>query len=233
MPAESESSPEPLPTTEEAQRFLSAALLVGLLVAAAAAMLLTWLGDEVLEGDALGLDNHTRSLVHTVASPGLTRVMRTASLYGGPSVLVPAGLLAAVAFLVRGWRRGALLAVITLAGAGLLNWLLKLSFGRVRPEAFFDYPLPGSPSFPSGHALFAASVFGGLAALLSPRLKHRALRIVVWSAALLLILLVGVSRVYFGVHYPSDVLAGYSVGVIWVTAVALGDRLARHRRRLR
>ena len=65
MSAESESSPEPLPTTQEAQRFLTAALVVGLLVAAAAAMLLTWLGDEVLEGDALGLDNHARSLVHT------------------------------------------------------------------------------------------------------------------------------------------------------------------------
>ncbi len=73
MPAESESSPEPLPATQEAQRFLTAALLVGLLVAAAAAMLLTWLGDEVLEGEALGLDNYARSLVHTVASPGLTR----------------------------------------------------------------------------------------------------------------------------------------------------------------
>jgi undecaprenyl-diphosphatase len=233
MPAESVSSPEPLPATEEAQRVLTAALLVGLLVAAAAAMLLTWLGDEVMEGDVLGVDSYARSLVHTVASPGLTKIMWAASRFGGPSVLVPAGLLAAAAFLVRGWRRGALLAVITLAGAGLLNWSLKLSFGRVRPEAFFDYPLPGSPSFPSGHALFAASVFGGLAALLSPRLKHHALKIAVWSAALLLILLVGLSRIYFGVHYPSDVLAGYSVAVIWVTSVALGDRLRRHRRRRR
>lgn len=232
MPASSVPSLEP-PATEEAQRFMSAALLVGLLVAAAAVMLLAWLGDEVLEGDALGLDEQARSLVHTVASPSLTRVMLLASSYGGPSALVPAGLLAALAFLVHGWRRGALLVVITLAGASLLNWLLKLSFGRVRPEPFFDYPLPGSPSFPSGHALFAASVFGGLAALLAPRLKHRALRIAVWTLAVLLVLLVGLSRVYLGVHYPSDVLAGYAVAIIWVTFVALGDRLARHRRRRR
>ena len=212
---------------------MSAALLVGLLAAAAAVMLLAWLGEEVLEGDALGLDEQARSLVHTIASPGLTRLMLFASSYGGPSALVPAGLLAALAFLVHGWRRGALLVVITLAGAGLLNWLLKLSFGRVRPEPFFDYPLPGSPSFPSGHALFAASVFGGLAALLAPRLEHRALRIAVWTLAVLLVLLVGLSRVYLGVHYPSDVLAGYAVAIIWITFVALGDRLARHRRRRR
>ena len=123
--------------------------------------------------------------------------------------------------------------VLTVAGAALLNWLLKFSFGRTRPEAFFDYPLPGSPSFPSGHALYVASIIGGMAALLTARLKHGALRVGVWSAAVFLILLVGFSRVYLGVHYPSDVLAGYSIAVIWVTFVALGDRLARHRRRRR
>jgi undecaprenyl-diphosphatase len=158
--------------------------------------------------------------------------MVAASYYGGPTILVPSALVVALVFLWRGWRRGALLVVLTLAGAALLNWLLKISFARVRPEAFFDYPLPGSPSFPSGHALFAASVFGGLAALLSARVKHGLLRVVIWSGATLLILLIGFSRVYLGVHYPSDVLAGYSVAVIWVTFVAVGDRLARHRRRL-
>jgi undecaprenyl-diphosphatase len=222
--------PEALPTKQQAERLMSAALVIGLIAAAAAVVLFTWLGSEVLEGQVLSVDDHLRGTIHSIASGGLTTIMLAATLYGGPSFLVPLGLAVALAFFIRGWRRGALLVVITLAGAGLLNWWLKLSFARVRPEAFFDYPLPASPSFPSGHALYAASVFGGLAALLSARLKHRALRVVVWSAAAMLILLVGLSRVYLGVHYPSDVLAGYSVGVIWVTAVAVGDRLARHRR---
>jgi undecaprenyl-diphosphatase len=123
--------------------------------------------------------------------------------------------------------------VVTLAGAGLLNGLLKFSFARVRPASFFDYPLPGSPSFPSGHALYAASVFGGLAVLLSARIRSLPLQLAIWFAAISLILLVGISRVYLGVHYPSDVLAGYAIGIIWVTAVAFGDRLARHRHRRR
>jgi undecaprenyl-diphosphatase len=123
--------------------------------------------------------------------------------------------------------------VVTLAGAGLLNGLLKFSFARVRPASFFDYPLPGSPSFPSGHALYAASVFGGLAVLLTARIRSLLLQIAIWLVAISLILLVGLSRVYLGVHYPSDVLAGYAIGVVWVTAVAVGDGLARHRRRRR
>jgi membrane-associated phospholipid phosphatase len=227
---EAPSSPEEVPSTAGAHRLLSAELLVGLLAAAAALLLVTWLGREVLEGEVLTLDDRVRAIVHAGASPRLTALMRAASLYGGPGALVPVGLVVALAFLIRGWRRGALLVVVTLAGAGLLNGLLKFSFARVRPTPFFDYPLPASASFPSGHALFAASFFGGLAVLISPRIRSRPLRVAVWLCALGLTLLVGLSRVYLGVHYPSDVLAGYAAATVWVTAVALGDRIVRYRR---
>ena len=227
------SAPEALPKGPEAQRLLSLELLIGLLIAAAALMLFTWLGREILEGEVLAFDETIRALLHDLASPRLTALMRAASLYGGPGVLIPAGLVAAVAFVMKRWHRGALLVVVTLAGAGLLNWLLKFSFARVRPVSFFDYPLPVSPSFPSGHALFAAGVFGGLAVLLTARIRSLLLQVVIWLVAVSLVLLVGISRVYLGVHYPSDVLAGYAIGVIWVTTVAFGDRLARHRRRRR
>jgi membrane-associated phospholipid phosphatase len=103
----------------------------------------------------------------------------------------------------------------------------------VRPASYFNYPLPGSPSFPSGHALYAASVLGGLAVLLTARMERRLLQLLLWLITVSLILLVGLSRVYLGVHYPSDVLAGYAIGVIWVTTVAVGDRLISYRRRRR
>ena len=230
---EAPSTPESLPVTSESQRLLTLELLIGLLTAAAALVLFTWLGREILEGEVLAFDERVRVMVPGLASPGLTSLMRAASVYGGPGVLIPAGLVAAAAFLIRGWRRGALLVVVTLAGAGLLNGLLKFSFARVRPASFFDYPLPVSPSFPSGHALYAASIFGGLAVLLTARVRNRFLQVAIWLVFLSLTLLVGISRVYLGVHYPSDVLAGYAIGVIWVTTVAFGDRLARHRRRRR
>jgi undecaprenyl-diphosphatase len=230
---EAPSSREALPASAESKRLLSLELLIGLLTAAAALVLFTWLGREILEGEVLAFDARFRELVHGLSSDRVTTIMRAASLYGGPAVLVLGGLTAAVAFLIKGWRRGALLAVVTLAGAGLLNGLLKFSFARVRPASYFNYPLPGSPSFPSGHALYAASVFGGLAVLLTARIRDPLLQLLIWLVAISLTLLVGVSRVYLGVHYPSDVLAGYAIGVIWVTAVAFGDRLVSRRRRQR
>jgi undecaprenyl-diphosphatase len=154
-----------------------------------------------------------------------------ASVYGAPVRLSPLGLAAAAAFLLRGWRRGALLVVVTLVGAWLLDTGLKTLFARARPDAFFDYyPAPRSFSFPSGHALFAVCFFGGVAVLLSHRLQSRLAWILVWAVALALIILIGVSRVYLGVHYPTDVIGGFAVGIIWVASVALGDRLAERRR---
>jgi undecaprenyl-diphosphatase len=216
------------------QRLLTGAILAGLIAAGLALWLFVWLGHEILtDTPAPVLDDRLRIAIHSLASPGLTRVMIAASRYGGPAWLAPLGGVLAIAFLIRGWRRGALLMVVTMAGAGLLDTLLKLSFARARPAAFFDYPLPRSQSFPSGHAFFAASFFGGLAILASGRLRNPVLRAIVWAAAISLILLIGFSRVYLGVHYPSDVLAGYAAATIWVAGVAFGDRLVRYRRRER
>jgi undecaprenyl-diphosphatase len=225
---------EESPSSSETTRLLSAALILGLVAAIAALLVFSWLGREIVTGVTPAMDERLRAGLHAYASPELTRFMIAVSRFGGPSWLVPVGIALALAFLLHGWRRGALLIVITLSGAGLLNSMLKQTFARARPESFFDYPLPASQSFPSGHAIFAASVFGGLAVLLSDRMSNKALQVLVWIAALAFILLVGVSRVYLGVHYPSDVLAGYAVAVFWVAGVALGDRLAVHRiRRLR
>ncbi len=221
-------------SSSETRRLLSATLILGLVAAVLALLVFSWLGREVVTGVTPAMDEQLRAALHAQASPELTRFMIAVSRFGGPSWLVPVGIALALAFLIHGWRRGALLIIITLSGAGLLNTLLKQTFARTRPEAFFEYPLPLSQSFPSGHAIFAASVFGGLAVLVTDRISSKPLQVMVWAAALVLILLIGVSRVYLGVHYPSDVLAGYAVAVFWVVGVALGDRVANHRlRRLR
>jgi undecaprenyl-diphosphatase len=227
----SSAAAEPEQATADAPRLLTAALALGLLAAALALLVFSWLGREISTGVTPAADQHLREAVRGYASPWLTQLMIAASRYGGPSWLVPIGLVLAIGFLVKRWYRGAVLVLVTMAGAGLLNTLLKQTFARARPAAFFpDYPLPTSLSFPSGHAFFAASFLGGVAALLSGRIRSTALRAVIWVATVGLILLIGFSRVYLGVHYPSDVFAGYAAAIVWVAAVALGDRLVSHRR---
>jgi undecaprenyl-diphosphatase len=129
-------------------------------------------------------------------------------------------------FAYKRWFRGIVLLFVTLGGAGLLDLILKLSFRRERPNPLFDYPLPGSYSFPSGHALFSFVFFGSAAVLLAARVRSHAFRILVFVVAGGLIGLIGISRIYLNVHHPSDVAAGYLVALVWIVAVAFGDRLA-------
>ncbi len=226
------SPPEPRLVEPGSAPAVGAALAVGLLASALALALFIWLGLLIRSGAPTPFDLAGRAGLRSLEHPTLSAIMWGASVYGAPVRLSPLGLIAAGVFLYRGWRRGALLVIVTLVGAWAIDVGLKLFFGRPRPEPFFDYyPAPTSFSFPSGHALFSVCFFGGLAVLLTHRLRSRAAQAAVWVAALIVILLIGSSRVYLGVHYPTDVVGGYAVGLTWVTAVALGDRLAEHRRR--
>ena len=207
------------------------ALGAGLLAAAVALLLFVWLGYQVRSGEPTDFDLTIRAAVRSLETARLSSVMWGASYYGAPRLLLPLSLAAAALFLLRGWRRGAGLVVVTLAGAALLDVGLKQLFARTRPQAFFDfYPTPESFSFPSGHSLFAVCFFGGIAVLLSHRLQGRLAQVLVWAVAVVAILLIGVSRIYLGVHYPTDVIGGFAVGIVWVASVALGDRLAERRR---
>jgi membrane-associated phospholipid phosphatase len=202
------------------------ATLVGLGVAVLALFLFGWLADEVLEGETLAFDLRVRATVHAVASPDLTHLLFLVSKVGGPSVLAPLGAGLVALFAWRRWWRGAVLLAVSMAGALVLDTTLKLAFRRPRPVPFFDYPAPASYSFPSGHALFSFCFFATAAALLAPRLRSRALRRLVWIVAAGAILAIGFSRIYLGVHYPSDVLGGYVAGLLWSSVIMVGDRVA-------
>ena len=209
------------------------ASLVGLAVAAAALFLFGWLADEMLEGDTLAFDLHVRAAAQAVASPGLTHALILVSRIGGPGVLAPLGGMLTAVFLWRRWWRGAILLPLAMVGASVLNAVLKLAFHRARPEALYGYPLPRSYSFPSGHALFAFCFFAAAVALVVPRIRPVALRWLVGLVGLAAVLAIGFSRIYLGVHYPSDVIAGYTVGLLWTSLIAAGDRVAHARARRR
>jgi len=215
---------------EKREKLYSSLLLLGaLLVAVAAVFVFGWLSEEVLEGDTQRVDMFVRTSVHQHATPGLTRLMEAFSFLGSVGTITSLCLVILAALLYLRRRRMAALLGITMIGMVVLDEALKLSFHRPRPEAFFG-PTPSSYSFPSGHAFGALCFYGVLAAILAPRVRGRIAKWAIWSAAVLLIAMIGFSRIYLGVHYPSDVVAGYAAGAVWVAAIGFLDRFLGVRR---
>jgi len=215
-----EEAPKPTPLFE-------AAIIVSLAVAILCLFLFAWLGREMLEGDTRSLDEAVRSWVHQFASPGMTRTMNAISLLGY-NVLIVEMVIAFVVFAKLRWRRAAVWLAVAMTGALLLDLALKYAYHRPRPTAFFGVA-PASYSFPSGHALCSLCFYGVLAGLLSARIKSTAWRVAVWTAAAVLIVAIGLSRIYLGVHYPSDVLAGYLAATVWVGTVIVLDHVRKVR----
>jgi undecaprenyl-diphosphatase len=208
-------------------------LFIGVALAAALIFLMLKLGGEILEGEGGALD---RALLLALRVPGhpatpvgpfwLRRAMLDITSLGGGTQLTLLVLFAVGLLLVRRARRTALLLVLATASGGWLVALLKDRFARPRPALVDHLVQVQSASYPSGHAANSAVVFLTLAALLMRVETQRAERIYTFAAAILLTFSVGFSRVYLGVHWPSDVAAGWLLGsgwavLWWVIAAAL------------
>ncbi len=129
--------------------------------------------------------------------------------------------LALVVCAVLAWRRRwapMVLVAVATAGAGALVLVLKTLIGRVRPPVADHLVTETNQSFPSGHSLGSTVVLGVIAAVVVLHARRRAVRVVVVVLAALAVAAVGVSRLYLGVHWPTDVLGGWSLGLCWLTA---------------
>jgi membrane-associated phospholipid phosphatase len=204
-------------------------LFASLAAAVGALILFGWLAEEVMEGDTSQFDAAIRGAIHNHATPLLTTAMQVFSFLGSVGWVTSIGVLVVCACFYFKRRRMAAFLAIAVVGAGTLDYVLKLTFRRPRPLAFFGTS-PSSFSFPSGHALGSFCFYGILAAVLSDRMVGRKARFLIWLAAALLVGLIGLSRIYLGVHYPSDVIAGYLAGAMWVTAVTIVDKILLDRR---
>jgi len=187
---------------------------------ACAVLLFAWLASQIVDGGAPGFDAAVREGVHRHASAPLTIAMRGFSFIGEPAFLLPVGLLIVAGLLRAGMARTAVLFLVTVGGAELLDQGLKLVFHRARPAAFFGSAEPAGYSFPSGHALVSLCFFSVVAYFATRRTSNRLVRRATWAAAALVSAMIGLSRIYLGVHYPSDVLAGYAAGLFWLSCVA-------------
>jgi undecaprenyl-diphosphatase len=209
---------------------LGSLLLSALVIAVGGLIFFGWLTEEMSEGDTRGFDEAVRTFVNQHSSPLLTSVMQIASFLGSTVFLTIFGIGVFIIFWLFKWRRAAILLVITMAGASILLFTLKNVFRRARPEPFFDTLLPTSYSYPSGHSLLSFCFYGALGAILARRVKRKLHRFVILICAALLISLIGFSRIYLGVHYPSDVVSGFTAALVWTIAVAVADQILRYRK---
>lgn len=209
------------------QTLAGSILFLGLATAAGALFLFAWLAEEVLEGGTQAFDETIRAFVHGFAGGWLTAFMNFVTTLGSTLFLSIVFVGIFIIFIRISWKRAAVLLTVTMVGAVILNFVLKVSFARARPIPFFDTPLPDSYSFPSGHALYAACFYGVLAWLVAARIRDRSLKILIWVLAVMIALLIGLSRIYLGVHYPSDVIAGYSAAIVWISTVIWSDLLLK------
>ena len=191
------------------------------------------LADEMGEGDTGRFDAFVREAVNSFATPMLTNVAIFLSFVGDWPFLTVLGFAIFGYLLYIKWKREAVIFFITNVGELILNVTLKEVYQRQRPEAFFGYDLPPSYSFPSGHALGSFCFFGILAWLLAANVKSTMGKIEIYVTGSLLILFIGLSRIYLGVHYPSDIVAGYLVASVWTLTVIFADRsLSKHHREI-
>lgn len=185
------------------------------------------LAEDVLTGDPLvQLDLRLAGWLHSHATPALSAAFVVVTTLGSAWVLVPLALVGMLVLLVLRRRADALLLMLALVGAEGLTLILKAGFERERP--FFADPLAleNTFSFPSGHATVSLAVYGALGFILARRRSSGRARALWLGATVGLVLLIGASRLYLGVHFLSDVLAGFSAGLVWlVLCVAAAARL--------
>lgn len=206
---------------------MEAGMAASLTAAALSLFLFAWIAEEMAAGATMRFDLGVRAWVHQFASPTMTRAMTAISMLGH-GVLIAELAIALGVFLYVGWRHAAGWLAASMAGALLLELALKHAFHRPRPPTFFGAE-PHSYSFPSGHALCSFCFYVVLAGLIAGRTHSAAIRIVLGVAAGTLVVAIGISRIYLGMHYPSDVVAGYLAAAIWVATLLSLDRWRKRR----
>jgi undecaprenyl-diphosphatase len=180
------------------------------------------IAQQVLEGEPIAFDRWIMLALRHASDPSvpigprwLPEAARDVTALGGTVVLGILLLMVTGYLFAAGKSRAAWFVLATVLGGAALNSLLKLGFARPRPDIVKPLTEVLTLSFPSGHAAASAICYLTLGVLLAQTQASRALRIYFIATAMLLTLLIGVTRIYLGVHYPTDVLAGWCFGIAW------------------
>ena len=213
-------SPSPPPASPLRWPGHSAAWIWVLLGVLAPLLLFGALAEDVAEREAFHWDTPTLQWLHAHATPRLDGLMLLASRLGGVTVSLPLVIGVALILWVTRRRGAALFLASAVGGACVIDIVAKLIFARQRPDLWLSIAPETDYGFPSGHAMLSTAVVASLLVTLWNAGIARGFK---WGLTLLgvaFVLWVGVSRLYLGVHYPSDVIAGWSASLAWVMGSA-------------
>ncbi len=194
---------------------LSAAIgTIGIAICLVSLLILSYLFEEVIEGQAFIFDESFLLRLHQYANPNLDAVMLVITRLGNPEIILPVSFGSIAILWWNKYQLEAKVFAVGCLGTTILNMGLKLVVEKSRPKLWSLLISETSFSFPSGHALGSLFIYGFLAYLLARRYPKFSLVINIISA--MLIILIGFSRLYLGVHWLTDVLAGYGIAAIWL-----------------
>jgi undecaprenyl-diphosphatase len=207
-------------------------LTVGLVVVLLCGLCFGAIAEDVSEGDPIvQVDQQMAVWFHQHGTPRLIELARAISFFGSVGCVGAISFVIALYFIRhRSWHRVSLVA-LTMLGGSALNLLLKHFFHRERPVLENPLVTLSSYGFPSGHTMGATMLYGLLALLIWNSATSRPVRWASASAACLLILFIGFSRIYLGAHFLSDVLGAFAAGLLWLAFCWTGMETLRRRQR--
>jgi membrane-associated phospholipid phosphatase len=174
-----------------------------------------WLCTEVWEKEAFSFDRSFLLWLHQFANPQLDRVMLFFTSLGNPPTAVTIFLMTISWLLLKRRSADGMRFTIACAGGVVINQEMKLFFAKPRPELWPRLVTDLTFSFPSGHAVGSIVVYGFIAYILAKELQQY--KAYIYAIASTIIISIGLSRLYLGMHYPTDIIAGYGVGILWLT----------------
>ncbi len=191
-------------------------VIAALIVCTLSLLLFAKLVDGVSENDKIvQFDLALANALHSAATTTSTSAFITISLFGGQILLLESGLVTILLAWKKHWL-ALIMWLITIAGGYFLNSLLKQFFARPRPTFANPLVIEQFYSFPSGHSMLSIIAYGMMAYIICLLLKNNLQRFIIVLLGIIVIALIGLSRLALGVHYFSDVLAGYAVGALWL-----------------
>lgn len=203
-------------------------IIVSILLVLSSLFLFLKIGSEVLGNDLLHFDSAVTQFIYAFRSENMTIFMKFITFLGSPAFLVLTSVIMII-FIYSRRRKDAFIYLGILVTGVILNYVLKLIFQRPRPT---DLSLihESTYSFPSGHSMNGLVFYLVLSYFVFRETGNKKLSYAVLMISMFIVLLIGISRIYLGVHYPTDVIAGYIAGFLWVTSAILFEKTIIYRR---